>query len=91
MDIAKPVKQRPDQAAAQDALETLRAWAAQADPAEVAALDPAVARVLAAEPEYPSFKRDYPADFQIDGAYKASLPDLQNGPSSLIKGSKQRI
>ena len=32
------------------------------------------------------FSREYPSDFKVDAAYKASLPDLQNGPSALIKG-----
>ncbi len=41
--------------------------------------------------KYPAFSRDYPADFAVDAAYKASLPDLQNGPSSLIKGAHRRI
>lgn len=36
-------------------------------------------------------KRSYPADFVVDAAYKAAMPDLQNGPSSLIKGSKTEI
>jgi GTP cyclohydrolase I len=35
--------------------------------------------------------RAYPEDFEADDAYKASMPDLQNGPSSLIRGSKQQI
>ena len=35
--------------------------------------------------------RSYPENFVVDDAYKASMPDLQNGPSSLIKGSKTAI
>ena len=35
--------------------------------------------------------RAYPDAFEVDEAYKATMPDLQNGPSSLIKGSKQQI
>ncbi len=34
---------------------------------------------------------DYPADFAVDEAYRATLPDLQNGPASLIKGAHRRI
>lgn len=34
---------------------------------------------------------EYPADFAVDEAYRASLPDLQNGPASLIKGAQRRI
>ncbi len=41
--------------------------------------------------EYPNFKRDYDAGFRVDDAYKATLPDLQNGPESLIKGARRAI
>ena len=40
---------------------------------------------------YPALSRDYPADFKADSAYKASLPDLQNGPASLIVGARAPI
>ncbi|MEM9029091.1 MAG: GTP cyclohydrolase FolE2 [Pseudomonadota bacterium] len=39
----------------------------------------------------PVLNRTYPADFKPDASYKASMPDLQNGPSSLIKGAKAEI
>lgn len=35
--------------------------------------------------------RSYPEEFVPDTAYKASMPDLQNGPSSLIKGARTEI
>jgi GTP cyclohydrolase I len=35
--------------------------------------------------------RSYPSDFKSDAAYIATLPDLQNGPAGLIKGSKSEI
>lgn len=35
--------------------------------------------------------RTYKADFQPDAAYRASMPDLQNGPASLIKGANAEI
>ncbi|MEL6299801.1 MAG: GTP cyclohydrolase FolE2 [Pseudomonadota bacterium] len=41
--------------------------------------------------EAPQLNREYPSDFQPDAAYKASMPDLQNGPQSLIKGAKRGI
>ena len=41
--------------------------------------------------DYPDLTDTYPTDFAVDGEYKSSLPDLQNGPSSLIKGSNQVI
>ncbi|MBZ4022382.1 GTP cyclohydrolase I FolE2 [Rhodobacter sp. TJ_12] len=82
----------PDTDEAQAALETLRLWAAEAHPAEITALDPAIARLLPGAPDsYPDLARDYDADFRPDAAYKAAMPDLQNGPSSLIVGAKARI
>ena len=42
-------------------------------------------------PAYPALRRDYPADFRVDEAYRASLPDLQNGPASLIVGARKAI
>lgn len=39
---------------------------------------------------YPEFNRTYP-NVEIDQTYISSLPDLQNGPESLIKGSKAVI
>ncbi|TNF62949.1 MAG: GTP cyclohydrolase I FolE2 [Rhodobacteraceae bacterium] len=83
----------PDRSEAEAALNTLRKWACRASPAELAELDPSVARLIPGAPgvDYPALARDYPSDFAADGAYKATLPDLQNGPSSLIRGAKQQI
>jgi GTP cyclohydrolase IB len=83
----------PDMDEAKRALDTLRDWARGADPAEVARLDPAISRLLPERPlgNYPDLKRDYPHDFVPDAAYKAQMPDLQNGPASLIQGEKQLI
>ncbi len=83
----------PDADEAKHALETLRVWARGADPSEVARLDPAISRLLPERPlmNYPDLKRDYPHDFVPDAAYKADMPDLQNGPASLIQGEKQLI
>jgi GTP cyclohydrolase IB len=79
----------PDRSAAEAALATLRLWAARASDAEVVALDPAAGVLLGQG--YPLLSRVYPASFRADAAYKASLPDLQNGPASLIVGAKQVI
>ncbi|MEQ9695731.1 GTP cyclohydrolase FolE2 [Shimia sp. SDUM112013] len=78
---------------AEAALEVLRRWAAKATPTEIAELDPAVARLLPDQPpsSYPDLKREYPYGFDVSPEYRASLPDLQNGPSSLIRGEKQLI
>ena len=91
MNIATPITPIPDRIAAEEALETLRAWASNADATELATLDPAVAQLLQGGAAYPLFERAYPDDFEIEPEYKASLPDLQNGPSSLIRGAKQQI
>lgn len=88
---------KPDEVLDRDdaaqALSVLRAWAASASPEEVADLDPAIARLLprGEVSNYPTLSRDYPEGFKPDAAYKASMPDLQNGPSSLIKGARQQL
>ncbi len=83
----------PDRTDAEQALAVLRAWAAAADPVEVARLDPAIARLLPGREvtNYPDLSRSYPDGFRPDAAYRASMPDLQNGPSSLIVGAKAAI
>jgi GTP cyclohydrolase I len=40
---------------------------------------------------YPALSRAYPEVFKVDADYIAMLPDLQNGPDSLIKGAKTEI
>lgn len=72
-----------------EALRVLRAWAARASEAEIAALDPGLLAFLGNG--YPVLSRDYPTAFRVDSAYKNSLPDLQNGPASLIVGARQTI
>ena len=66
---------------AKAAIETLRRLASS-DPAAVAELGISIA---------PGLNRSYPADFVPDQSYKASMPDLQNGPESLIKGERALI
>ena len=39
----------------------------------------------------PALSASYPQDFVADAAYRATMPDLQNGPASLIKGARQQI
>jgi len=91
MNVIAPVTAAPDREAAVAALETLRAWASTAAQPEIDGLDPSLARLLKNVDEYPDFSRVYPEDFAVGENYKATLPDLQNGPSSLIKGAKQQI
>jgi GTP cyclohydrolase I len=78
---------------AKSALEKLRDWAASASPTEIAELDPAIARLLPSREvsNYHDLSREYQEDFVVDDAYKATLPDLQNGPTSLIKGAQKQI
>ncbi|AGI72748.1 hypothetical protein OA238_c27120 [Octadecabacter arcticus 238] len=78
---------------AAEALALLRNWAGQVTDEEVAALDPLVSRLVPGREvsNYPALARAYPEEFEVDDVYKASMPDLQNGPSSLIKGAKRAI
>jgi GTP cyclohydrolase I len=71
----------------------LRQWAASATQTEIRDLDPSIIALISPPGTInaPSLSREYPHDFTVDTTYKASLPDLQNGPSSLIKGAKQQI
>ncbi|APX89305.1 GTP cyclohydrolase [Brevirhabdus pacifica] len=83
----------PDREEAERALETLRNWAASAAPEEVAQLDPRVSRLLPSDSlsNYPPLSRHYPDAFQADADYRRTLPDLQNGPASLIRGAQRQI
>ena len=81
---------RPSQDEAEAAARVLMRWAG--DDAEAAAfsdLSERIARAPAAD--YPEFNRVYPEAFEVDGDYRAGLPDLQNGPESLIKGARTEI
>ena len=83
----------PTRAEAEAALALLRNWAGNVTPEEVSLLDPLVSRLIPGQEvgNYPALARAYPEAFEVNEAYKASMPDLQNGPSSLIKGAKQQI
>lgn len=80
---------KPGRAEAEAALATLRAWAQRATEAEIATLAPGAGALVGET--YPVLSRAYPADFVVSDAYKDSMPDLQNGPASLIIGAKQVI
>ena len=85
---SRDVDLQPTEQDVQTAMDTLRRWIAMADPKDMQALDTALlARVL----PYPSLNAAYDHSFTVDDAYKATMPDLQNGPSSLIKGAQERI
>jgi GTP cyclohydrolase I len=87
------IDRQPAQSEVAEALTLLSRWASNASDDEIAAAKPAIASLLHAAPklDYPDLSRDYPAEFVADAAYKASLPDLQNGPASLIIGARQQI
>ncbi len=91
MNIQTPITERkPSRDEAEAALAVLRQWAGKSSDAEIATLDASVALLVPGN-GYPALRRDYPDAFEVDEAYKATLPDLQNGPSSLIKGAKTQI
>ena len=77
-------------AEAEAAARTLLRWAGS----EIARLGPVDLTALVGRTEaaaYPVFSRSYPEAFTPDAGYLASLPDLQNGSESLIKGAKTEI
>ncbi len=90
MNIYLPELDRtPTRAEAEAALSLLRHWADRASEAEIVDLDPALGLIQGQT--YPVLSRKYPGDFAVTKAYKDSLPDLQNGPASLIVGARQTI
>ncbi len=94
MNIQKPeVSAKPTRDEAEAALALLRSWADSVTALEAAALDPLVSRLMPGQDvsNYPALARAYPEEFLADDAYRATLPDLQNGPESLIKGARRRI
>lgn len=82
-----------DRQAAEKALEIIKTWATGATPTEIAELHPSISQLLPGHElgNYPALIRAYPEEFEVDEAYRATLPDLQNGPESLIKGAKRHI
>ena len=91
MNIHTPeIDRKPSRAEAEAALALLRKWAHTSSDDEIATLEPSVGYLLPDHPA-PSLSRAYPHDFRVTAAYRDSLPDLQNGPSSLIRGERQRI
>jgi len=83
-----------DNISAQDkadaALDVLRAWSQSANQDELVSMAKLLAP-LVAPTGYPDLSQDYPEEFVVDPDYKSGLPDLQNGPSSLIRGAQRAI
>ena len=80
---------QPSDDEARAALRLLTVWARGASEAERAALAPEARALIGAG--YPELSAVYPADFRADAAYRDTLPDLQNGPASLIRGAQAQI
>lgn len=92
MNIYTPeLDRKPSRAEVEAALALLRQWAGKSSDDEIAAVEPAALALVGVQSAYPDLSRDYPAEFRADDAYKAGLPDLQNGPSSLIVGAHTPI
>jgi GTP cyclohydrolase IB len=84
------INRKPSRLEAEAALAVLRQWAGTSSDDEIAGLDCAVGFLLP-DAGYPALRRTYPQDFVVDDTYKAGLPDLQNGPASLIVGAVATI
>ena len=81
---------RPSKAEAEAAARTLLLWAGD-EPSGIGAADLTAILARTGDAAYPAFNRSYPRGFAADAAYVETLPDLQNGPESLIKGAKTGI
>ena len=94
MNIHTPdIDRKPSREEAEKALALLRQWASKSQDAEIEQIDPVLRHLVGATgaEAYPVLSRDYPEGFAVDAAYKAGLPDLQNGPSALIRGANRGI
>ena len=92
MNVFTPdIDRKPSKEEAAKALEVLRRFAEKALDDEIDALDPGIAALRDGGVPYPDLSRVYPTAFRADDAYRETLPDLQNGPSSLIKGENRLI
>ncbi len=80
--------EQPTRAEAEEAMRVLLAWAGDAIGGDAAQN---LSTLIGRGGHGPVLSRSYPRDFRVDPAYRASLPDLQNGPASLIKGTKAEI
>ena len=90
MNIHTPeIDRKPSRAEAEAAIALLRQWAGKSSDEEISAVDPSARAFL--NEGYPELNTVYPADFKATAEYKKGLPDLQNGPSSLIVGARAMI
>jgi GTP cyclohydrolase I len=93
MNIHTPeIDRKPSREEAEAALALLRQWAGKAHDGEIDMVDPVLRRLVdGAVDRYPVLSREYPDAFAVDANYKDTLPDLQNGPSALIRGANRGI
>jgi GTP cyclohydrolase IB len=90
MNIQTPMTDRlPSREEAEAAIAVLRQWVGTSPEAGMSEIGPQVRALMGQG--YPELSRHYPADFVADAEYRAGLPDLQNGPASLIVGARRMI
>ncbi len=94
--MTEPQKSNPPNAQQdllQASINTINSWVGQASSEELDALRAELTPALASNRthENGNLSRKYPKNFRSTEDYKAGLPDLQNGPASLICGVKKRI
>jgi GTP cyclohydrolase I len=88
---AEPVEDadgQPTLDEARAAMRVLMRWAGEGSPDAAAET---LTRLMGSRDRPGALRRSYPADFRPDERYLATLPDLQNGPASLIRGAKAEI
>jgi len=86
----RDVDRQPSDETVQNAIRVVRDWlSAGHGGAGLSADVDALMRALPAS--YPQLSRQYPDEFTVSADYKEALPDLQNGPSSLIRGANRPI
>ena len=90
---SKDIDEVPSRLNAEQALKVLKSWSNRPGRDKIDDLDISIQNFFngSLRNGYPDFVRSYPEDFVVDQAYKDGLPDLQNGPSSSIRGALQQI
>ena len=86
----REVKKLPDDNEVKAAMSVLRDWVANAGPETIDSVDADImTRLLPTR--YPELENTYPEKFSPAEEYLQAMPDLQNGPSSLICGENCQI
>ncbi len=88
----QPIEPELNASQAEALLRRLRAWAEAAPESDLAELDPSLRALLGPSRREPEvLSAEYESGFRPDASYRAGLPDLQNGPASLIRGARLPI